>query len=128
MLGNQRRLVAIDERLEPPEMRFVEWLRAANRHANPVERNGVVVTDSVKCGMGRAAGTHVVFSMDLKEAISLLVGQDRLQMFMLEAGARTARNGMRRKAEGCRSLRRGAHRQSFHCHLPFPARRPAYDR
>src|SRR5216684_5870776 len=105
MLGNERRLVAVDKRLEPPEMRFVEWLRAADRHANTVERNRVVVTDSVKCGMRRAAGTHVVFSMDLKEAISLLVGQDRLQMFMLEAGARTARNRARRKAEYCRRLR-----------------------
>jgi len=74
MLGNERRLVAIDKRLEPPEMSFVEWLRAANRHANTVDRNGVVVTDSVKCGMGRATGTHVVFSMDLKEAVSLLIG------------------------------------------------------
>src|SRR5258705_6472788 len=119
MLGNERRLIAVDKRLEPPEMRFVEWLRAADRHANTVERNRVVVTDSVKCGMGRAAGTHVVFRMDLKEAISLLIGQDCLQMFMLEARARTARNRMRRKAEGCRSLRRGAHRQSFHRHLPL---------
>jgi hypothetical protein len=43
--------------------------------------------------------------MDFKEAILLPVGQDRLQMFVLEAGARTADNGMRRKAEGCRRLR-----------------------
>src|SRR5260370_34337103 len=98
MLGNEHRLVAVDKRLEPPKMRLVERLRAADRHANTVERNRVVVTDSVKCGMGRAAGTHVVFSMDLKEAISLLVGQDRLQMFMLEAGARTGRDGMRLRA------------------------------
>src|SRR6266849_2168742 len=105
MLGNERRLVAVDKRLEPPEMRFVEWLRTADRHANAVERNRVVLADPVKCGMGRAAGTHVVFSMDLKEAISLLIGQDRLQMFMLEARARTARDGMRRKAEGSRRLR-----------------------
>jgi hypothetical protein len=42
--------------------------------------------------------------MDFKEAIVLLVGQDRLQMFVLEAGARTARNGMSRKAECCRRL------------------------
>src|SRR5260370_42115282 len=106
MLGHERRFVAVDKRLETPEMRFVEWLRAANRHANTVERNRVVVTDSVKCGVGRTAGTHVVFSMDLKEAISLLIGQDCLQMFMLEARARTARTRMRRKAESCRSLRR----------------------
>jgi hypothetical protein len=34
----ERRVVAVDKRLEPPEMRFVEWLRAANRHANTVDR------------------------------------------------------------------------------------------
>src|SRR5260370_5214050 len=105
MLGHERRFVAVDKRPETPEMRFVEWLRAADRHANTVERNRVVVTDSVKCGVGRAAGTHVVFRMDLKEAISLLIGQDCLQMFMLEARARTARNGIRPKTEGCRRLR-----------------------
>src|SRR5258707_7898300 len=106
MLGNGRRLIAVDKRLEPPEMRFVEWLGAADRHANDVERNRVVVTDSVKCGMGRAAGPHVVFRMDLKEAISLLIGQDCLQMFMLEARAPTAPDRIRRKAEPCRSFRR----------------------
>src|SRR5258706_13935974 len=113
MLGNERRLVAVDKRPEPPEMHFVECLRAADRHANTVERNRVVVTDSVKCGMGRTAGTHVVFSMDLKEEISLLIGHDCLQMFMLEARARTARHGMRPKAEYCRRLRGSAHRQAF---------------
>src|SRR6266404_7801647 len=99
MLGNERRLVAVDKRPEPPEMHFVECLRAADRHANTVERNRVVVTDSVKCGMGRAAGAHVVLGMDFKEAISLLVGQDRLHMFVLETRANTAPNGMSRKAE-----------------------------
>lgn len=105
MLGNERRLITVDKRVEPPEMRFVEWLRPTNRHANTVERNRVVVTDSIKCGMGRAAGAHVVFSMDLKEAISLLIGQNCLQVFMLETRADTARNGMSRKAECCRRLR-----------------------
>src|SRR6516162_5270350 len=98
MLGNERRLVALYERLEPSEMRFVEWLRAANRHANAVERNRVLVADSVERGMGRAAGAHVVFGMNLKEAILLLFGKNCLQMLMLEAGARAARNRIRRKA------------------------------
>jgi hypothetical protein len=73
--------------------------RAADRHANAVERNWVVLADLAKRSMGRTAGAHVVFGVDFKEAISPLVGEDRLQMFGLEARASTARNGMSRKAE-----------------------------
>src|SRR5262245_31110488 len=105
MLGNQRRLIAVDEGLEPLEMSFIERLRAADRHANAVERNRVVLADLAKRSMGRTAGAHVVFGVDFKEAISLVVGQDRLQMFVLEACANPARNGMSRKAECCRRLR-----------------------
>ena len=86
-------------------MLLVERLRAADRHANTVERSRVVLADLAQCGMGRTAGAHVVFGMDFKEAISLLVGPDRLQMFVLETRADTARNGMSRKAECCRRLR-----------------------
>ena len=85
MLGNERRLVAVDKRLEPLEMRLIERLRAADRHANAVERNRVVLADLVECSVGWTAGTHVVFGVDFKEAISLPVGKDRLQMFVLEA-------------------------------------------
>src|SRR5215469_9840571 len=99
MLGDQRRLIAVDEGLEPLEMRFIERLQAADRHANAVERHRVVSADLVKRGMGRTAGAHVVFSVDFKEAISLPLGQDRLQMLVLEARASTARDGMSRKGE-----------------------------
>src|SRR5215470_3066868 len=105
MLGNQRWLIMVDEGLEPLEMRFIERLRAADRHADAVERNWVVLADLVKRSMGRTAGAHVVFGVDFKEAIPLPVGKDRLQMFVLEARANTARNGMSRKAECCRRLR-----------------------
>ncbi len=105
MLGNQRRLIAIDEGLEPLEMRFIERLRAADRHANAVERKRVVLADLAKSSMGRTAGAHVVFGVDFKEMISLSFGQDRLQMFVLKARANMVRNGMTRKAECCRRLR-----------------------
>src|SRR5215467_3638577 len=105
MLGNQRRFITVDEGLEPLEMRFIERLRAAYRHANAVERNRVVLADLVKRSLGRTAGAHVVFGVDFEEAIPLPVGQDRLQMFVLEARANAARNGMSRNAECCRRLR-----------------------
>jgi hypothetical protein len=59
--------------------------------------------DQVQEALGRA-GAHAVFGVDFKEAILLPVGKDRLQMFMLEARAYTARNRMCRKAECCRRL------------------------
>src|SRR5260370_36320531 len=105
MLGNQRWLVAVDEGLEPLEMRLIERLRAADRHANAVERNRVVLANLVKRSMGRTAGAHVGFCMDFKKAISLPVGQDRRQMFVLEARAKTAPNGMSPKAESSRRFR-----------------------
>jgi hypothetical protein len=63
------------------------------------------LADLVKRSMGPTAGTHVVLGVDLKEAIPLPRGKDRLQMLVLEARANTARNGMSRKAECCRRLR-----------------------
>jgi hypothetical protein len=63
------------------------------------------LADLIKRSMGRTAGAHVVFGVDFKKAISLPVGKDRLQMFMFEARANLARNGMSRKAECCRRLR-----------------------
>jgi hypothetical protein len=89
MLGNQRWLIAVDEGLEPLEMGFIERLRAADRHANAVERKRVVQADLAKRGMGRTAGAHVVFGVDFKEAISFPLCKDRLQMFVLEARANT---------------------------------------
>jgi hypothetical protein len=95
-----------DEGLQPLEMCLIEPLRAADRYANAMERNRVILADLVKRSMGRTAGTHVVFGVDFKEPISLPVGQDRLQMLVLEARANTAGNGMSRKAE-CRRRVRG---------------------
>jgi hypothetical protein len=61
-------------------MRFIERLRAADRHASAVEPNRVVLADFVKRSMGRTVGTHVVLGVDFKEAMSLPAGKDRLQM------------------------------------------------
>src|SRR5215472_2560893 len=102
MLGYQHRLVAVDERLEPPQMRPVERLRTADRHTDAVQRDRVILTDPRERGMGRTASAHVVLGMHFKETISLPVGQDRLQMFVLEARAGRARNGVSRKAGCCR--------------------------
>ena len=99
MLGNQRRLVAIDERLETREMRLVERLRPADRHAHAVQRDRIVAADAGQRLVRRAAGAHVVFGMNLEEAVLLPLGEDRRQMLVLEARAGEAGDRMRRKAE-----------------------------
>ena len=98
MLGNERRLVAIDERLETPEMSLVERLRPADRHAHAVQRHRIVAADAGQRVVRRAARAHVVFGMNLEEALLLPLGEDRRQMLVLEAGAGEAGDRMRRKA------------------------------
>src|SRR5258706_16331989 len=94
MLGNQRRLIAVDQGLEPLEMGFIERLRATDRHANAMERNRVVLADLVKRGMGRTAGAHVVFGVDFKEAISLqIIASSYPQLGWLAPQADSRRRG-----------------------------------
>ena len=127
MLGNKRRLVAIDERLEAPEMRLVERLRPADRHAHAVERHRIVAADAGQRIMRRAAGAHVVFGMNLEEAVLLPLGEDRRQMLMLEAGAGEAGNGMRRKAEAPDAREAGRVANSFIVVSAFRQVACAYD-
>ena len=48
--------------------------------------------------MGRTTSAHIIFCVDLKEeAVPLRLGEDRRQMFVLEACASETSNGMRRK-------------------------------
>ena len=85
MLGHQRRLVALDERLEAPEMGLVERLRPADRHADAVQRQRMVAADAGERVVRRTAGAHVVLGMNLEEAPLSSVGEDRRQMLVLEA-------------------------------------------
>jgi hypothetical protein len=87
MLGDQRWLVALNERTKALQMGSVEILRAADRHAHAVQRYRVVTADSFQCMMRRTAGAHIVFGMDLEETVLPTLGEDCGQMFMLEARA-----------------------------------------
>ena len=98
MLGNQRRLVAIHKRLETPEMVLVERLRPADRHAHAVKGDRTVAADARQRVVRRAARAHIVFGMNLEEAVLLPLGEDRRQMLVLEARPCEACNRMRRKA------------------------------
>jgi hypothetical protein len=69
MLGDQRGLVTFNECAKAFEMGSIERLRTANRHAHAVQRNQMVAADTFEGMMRRAASTHVVFCMNLEEAV-----------------------------------------------------------
>src|SRR5260370_41782788 len=99
MLGNQRRLVAFNERTKAFEMGSIERLWTANRHTHSVQRNRMVATDTFERMMRRTAGAHVIFGMNLEKAIPPAFGEDGRQVLMLEARACKPRYRMGRKAE-----------------------------
>ena len=69
MLGDQRRLVTFNEPTKAFEMGSIERLRTADRHAHAVQRNRMVAADTFEGMMRHAAGTHVVFGMNLEKAV-----------------------------------------------------------
>ena len=85
MLGDQRWLVALNERTKALQMGSVERLRAANRHAHAVQRNRVVAADSFQRMMRWTAGRPIVFGVNLEETVLPALGEDCRQMFMFEA-------------------------------------------
>ena len=99
MLGDQRWLVALNERTKAFADAFVERLRAADRHAHAVQRNRMVAADAFQRMMRRTAGAHIVFGMNLEETVLPSAVEDRRQMFMLEARSRKPRDRMGRKAK-----------------------------
>src|SRR5271170_2638089 len=105
MFRDERGLVALNEGAEAREMRLVQGLRSADRHAHAVQRNGMVAANSLEGAMRRAAGAHVVLGVNLEEAARLRPREDRLQVLGLEACPRQSRNRMRGKqgAEASRS-------------------------
>src|SRR5712664_3779722 len=99
MFGYQGGFVAGDERSEALKMNGVERLLAANRHANAVNRNRMIGTNSLERAVGRPAGAHVVFSVHLEEAPVLPVVDNALEMLVLEARPSQSGHRTSRKAE-----------------------------
>lgn len=67
MFGKQPWLVASDELPEPTQMIFVQRAIAADRQAEAVERQRILLADGRKVAMRRPSRTHVVLGMDLEE-------------------------------------------------------------
>jgi len=99
MFRYQGGFVAGDERSEALEMSGVEGLLAANRHANAMNRNRMIGANFLERAVRRPAGAHIIFRMNLEEAVVLPLPDDDLEMLMLEARPGQPGHGKRRKAE-----------------------------
>src|SRR5882724_5392608 len=106
MLGDQRRLVARNEVPEASQMRLVERLRSADRHAHAVQRHRMVAPYGFERAMRWSARAHIVLGMDFEEAALLAFREDRGKMLVLEARAREAADRHDWKAKrNCRRRR-----------------------
>src|ERR1700759_2823844 len=85
VFGDQRGLVAFDEIAETDKMRLVEGLGASDRHADAVERHGMVAADGLERTMRRSAGAHIVLGMNFEESALFAFVQDRREMLVFEA-------------------------------------------
>src|SRR5271170_3840180 len=99
MLGHKSRFISINERFESRQMRPVQSLRPPYRHADAVQRHGIVAPDRCESMMRRPAGAHVIFDVDLEEATLRTFREDRRQVLMFEARAGKLLDRMRRKAK-----------------------------
>src|ERR1700740_3208328 len=99
MLGHQCRLIPVNQILESREMRFVEGLRAADRHADAMQGEGMVVADCLEGAVRRSAGPHVVLGMHLEKTALSAVVEDRGKVLVFEARPRHADKRMSRKAD-----------------------------
>src|SRR5712671_7413800 len=96
MFRYQGGFVAGDERSEALEMSGVEGLLAANRHANAMNRNRMIGANFLERAVRRPAGAHIIFRMNLEEAVVLPLPDDDLEMLMLEARPGQPGHGKRR--------------------------------
>ena len=87
MLGEESRLVAIDQSLEAIEVVTIERSRRSDRQADPVQGEGIALADGAELGMRRAAFAHVVLSMNLEEPHPRLRREDLRDVVVLEAHA-----------------------------------------
>src|SRR6266404_5332363 len=67
MLGDQWRLIALDEMLKTRQMRPVERPLATDRHAHAVQRYRVVAPYGFEGPMRGSARAHIVLGVDFEE-------------------------------------------------------------
>src|SRR5262249_10591237 len=87
MFGDQRRLVALDQRAEAHQMRLVGRLGAAYRHAHSMQGQRMISPEGLERAMRWTTGTHVILGMHLEEAALPPLVENSAEMRRLEAGA-----------------------------------------
>src|SRR5277367_2686356 len=84
MFRDQCRLIAFNERAKTFEMGNVEWLWAAERHTNSVQRDGIVASNAFEGVVRSPPRAHLVFGVHFEKAAQTVLGEDRGQMLMLQ--------------------------------------------
>ena len=106
MLGEQRRLVARDQRVERVEMGGIERPLAADRQADAMDRERIDRAQRGERGVGRPAGAEIVFGMDFEKAERRPFGDQTRAVLGLETDARADRRRRGAAAAGVVAKRR----------------------
>src|SRR5712691_3712339 len=88
MLGDEHRLDAVDQRLEPNEMTAVELLGAAQGQGDPVKAH-FIVTPQLEKPVHRHCLRHVILGMHFEEAEFWPRRRDLSRVLRTEADSRT---------------------------------------
>src|SRR5271170_8207511 len=100
MFGGKSRFITFDETPEALKMCLVEGLRTADRHAHAMQRHGIVAANGFQRAMRRSSPAHVVFGVNLEEAVLLALSDDRGEVLVLKLVPA-------RPSIGCAGKRRG---------------------
>jgi hypothetical protein len=80
MLGEQRRLIDIDDAFQPFQVVAIERGCTADRQADTVDRQRMISANPVQEVMRRTARAHVVLGVNLEEIDAAGAGQDVVAM------------------------------------------------
>jgi hypothetical protein len=103
MFGKGGRVIAVDQRLQPRQVRLVERAVGSDRKTDTVQRNGIVRGNRSQVAMRRAAVSHVVLGMDFEKTEIGFAVEDFSVVLRLEAEARAGRQGCVEKHDNGRS-------------------------
>src|SRR5690242_11051018 len=76
MLGEQHRLIDIDQASQPLKVVAIERGRTADRQANTMDRQRIFGANLAQEMMGRTTRAHVILSMNLEEIDAAGAGED----------------------------------------------------
>ena len=108
VLGKRGRLVAIDQRGQPVEVRLVERLDTADRQTDAMQRQRIVFAHPRQEVVERTAVDHVVLGVHFEEADVRARGQHLAKVLGLEPDAGASRQARRHAGRVVTAVRRAA--------------------